>query len=291
MKFGDFEIFIVSDGILGLDGGAMFGVVPKPLWEKLIPADDKNRITLGMNCLLIKTPEKNILVDTGAGDKEKDKFQNIYKINRNGGLFSSLKEIDLKPGDIDIVINSHLHFDHAGGNTIQTGGNNYKPAFPEATYFIQKGEWQEGISPNERNQASYFNYNMKPLEKAGQLELIEGEVEITEGVRTLVTPGHTGHHQCIVVESNGQTACFMADLVPTSAHLKLPYIMSYDLFPMKTLQTRKQLYPRIIEENWLMIFEHGTDIIAGYMKNTPENPELESGLENRDRDLITPVAY
>lgn len=291
MKLGQFELKIVSDGTIGLDGGAMFGVVPKVLWEQLIPADDKNRITLGLNSVYIKTPEKQILVETGVGSKEKSKFEKIYRVERDGGLMGCLEKIGVKPGDIDIVINTHLHFDHAGGNTVRNDDGTYSPAFSHARYYIQKGEWEEAVSAHERNQASYFEYNLRPVEEAGQLELIDGETEIVTGIETIITPGHTGDHQCVLIQSEGEKACFLGDLVPMTPHLKLPYIMSYDLYPVKTLEAKREIYRRAIDEHWLLLFVHDTFMVGAYLEGTPDAPELKPGIENPGEDIITPIPY
>lgn len=267
MKLGAFEIYPLTDGTFRLDGGAMFGVVPKVLWEKHHPADERNRIHLELGVLLIKAHGMNILVDTGIGNKGEAKFNEIYKIDRNPSIEASLAGQNLSPGEIDLVINTHFHFDHAGGNTQKDPRGRIQPTFPKATYFIQKGEWEFANRPNERTHGSYLLENYEVLPKAGRLDLLEGDSEILKGVSVIRTPGHTEHHQSIFIESDGQKALFFGDLIPTAAHLPLPYIMGYDLFPLTTLETKRTLLRQAVEERWLLIFQHDPKIRMGYLKN------------------------
>ena len=265
MKLGKFTLISLSDGTFWLDGGAMFGVVPKVIWEKLNPADELNRIELGLNPLLIQTGEKNILIDTGIGDKFDEKFKKIFRVDKSQHLLNSLGNIGLKPEDIDIVINTHLHFDHCGGNTCVKEGK-IVPTFPNAKYVIQKGEWENAINPNERTRASYLKENFVPIEEAGQLELIEGDVEILPGIRVYVTGGHTKSHQVVFIEAGDKKAVYLGDLIPTASHIKLPYIMGYDLYPIETLEKKRELLPKAISENWLLVFEHDPKITMGYLE-------------------------
>ncbi|HLG22369.1 MAG TPA: MBL fold metallo-hydrolase [Candidatus Manganitrophaceae bacterium] len=275
MKLGQFEIYPLTDGAFRLDGGAMFGVVPKVLWEKHHPPDDRNRIQLELGVLLIKAHGMNILVDTGIGNKGDAKFNEIYKVERRPSIEESLSKLHLFPADIDLVINTHFHFDHAGGNTKRDDRGHIHPTFPKATYFIQKGEWEFANAPNERTRGSYLLENYEVLPKEGRLELLEGDSEILKGISVVRTPGHTEHHQSIFIESNGQKALFFGDLIPTAAHLPLPYIMGYDLFPLTTLETKRKLLEQAMEEHWLLIFQHDPKIRMGYLKKSEGRPLLE----------------
>jgi glyoxylase-like metal-dependent hydrolase (beta-lactamase superfamily II) len=264
MKFGDFEIFVISDGEMKLDGGAMFGVVPKVLWQKLSPPDPDNRIRLGLNLLLIKTGSKNILIDTGCGDKYNKKERKIYGLSETNKLAGCLDSLGLRTEDIDIVVNTHFHFDHCGGNT-SFREDKIVPTFPRAEYVVQQKEFEEAVAPHERNQASYLNENWEALLENGQLSLIDGEAEITPGVTCLPTPGHTLGHQSVLVESLDQSLLFLGDLCPTQAHVPLPWIMAYDLYPRLTLETRRSLYQVAFTQQWTLFFEHDPDHPVGLL--------------------------
>ena len=253
MKLGSFEIYALSDGTFALDGGQMFGVVPKPLWERKMPADSRNRVRLGLNCLLVRTGRHNLLVETGIGDKFAPKYADIYGIDKSTTLLDDLARAGLGVNDIDIVINTHLHFDHCGWNTRRTDGK-ILPTFPRARYFIQQGEWEHALHPSERDAASYVPEFFRAAE--AQTELLEGNQEIVPGVSVEVMPGHTRHMQCVWIESEGQRACFVGDLVPTQAHLPYPWIMAFDLDPLETLASKHRLLPRLLEEQSLVIFPH-----------------------------------
>ena len=244
----------------------MFGVIPRVLWEKTTTPDGINRIRLGLNCLLVRTESKNILIDTGCGDKYSEKELRIYGIDSSPSLFQELERVRITPSEIDLVINTHLHFDHCGGNTRVVDGNPV-PSFPNATYLISAQEYKDANSANERTQASYFQHNWAPLEETGQMRLIEGEEEVQPGITVLHTPGHTLGHQSVKISSEGQTMFFFGDLCPTAAHVPLPWIMSYDLFPLTTLETRKKIYRRAVEEDWLVVFEHDPHCAAGRLKH------------------------
>ena len=258
---GAWRVHAIQAGGQRLDGGAMFGVVPKPLWERRIPADDRNRIALGMRCLLIEHDDGLVLIDTGAGNKENDKFLGIYGIENAGqegrtALEDGLHAAGYKPDDVALVINSHLHFDHGGGNTWRDGGGAIRPTFPNARYIMQAGEYHYATHTNERTAASYFAPNFVPVHEAGQTEFVEGEREIVPGITVVPTPGHVPFHQGILLQSRGETAFYLADLVPTVAHLPLPWIMGYDVEPLVTLETKRRILRRAHEEGWLVIFEH-----------------------------------
>ncbi|MBS0181900.1 MAG: MBL fold metallo-hydrolase [Nitrospira sp.] len=270
MKLGAFEIYPVSDGRFRLDGGAMFGVVPKVLWEKCCPADGLNRISLSLTTLLIKANGKNILVDTGLGPKEDEKFQRMFAIERTPTILESLKRLGLGPDDIHLVINTHLHFDHAGGNTIRDDHEHIGPTFPKARYVIQRGEFEDAACANERTRASYRSENIAPIDHINQWEFLHGDTELVPGVTTVVTAGHTRYHQSVKIESEGQIAFFLGDLIPTVSHLPLPYIMGYDLFPIQTLETKRWVLDRAFEERWLLLFEHDPVVQAGYVRKDQE---------------------
>jgi glyoxylase-like metal-dependent hydrolase (beta-lactamase superfamily II) len=256
---GSLRIHALDAGRQRLDGGAMFGVVPKPLWEKRIPADARNRIPLALRCLLVEAPEALVLVDTGIGNKEDDRFREIYGVENEGEptrLEDAIRAAGFAPDDIDIVLLTHLHFDHAGGATVRGVDGTVSPAFPGARHVVQRGELDFAASPSERVRASYLERNLAPLTRAGIWSLVEGEAEITRGVRVLPTPGHTPYHQSVLVESDGETACYLADACPTVAHIPLPWIMGYDLEPLVSLETKRALWRRARDEDWLLVFEH-----------------------------------
>ena len=274
---GRFRLHALEAGLQRLDGGAMFGVVPKVLWEKRIAPDERNRIPLALRCLLVETPDTLVLIDTGVGNKESEKFRDIYGIENEGSptrLEDALRAAGYSPEDVDVVVNTHLHFDHAGGNTFRDPEGVVRLAFPRARYFVQRGEWEYAHWKNERIQASYLPDNFDPVEREGRFEFIEGEREIVPGVRVVPTPGHTPHHQSVLVESEGERACFLADLIPTTAHLPLPWIMGYDVEPLRTLETKRWLLRRAREEGWLLVFEHDAEVPWGYLAPGEERPTL-----------------
>lgn len=277
MKLGDYRLYLVSDGSFGLDGGAMFGVVPKVLWQKSIPPDEFNRIELGLNCLLILTSKYKLLVDTGIGEKFNTKLKNIYAISKSTNLLKSLKAIGITPDEIDVVINTHLHFDHAGGNTRESGGK-LVCTFPKAKYIIQKGEWEDATKPNDRTKGSYLEENFLPLEKSNQLELIDGNCQIEKGVRTYITGGHTLHHQVVLVEDAEQVALYLGDLIPTSHHLKIPWVMGYDLYPLDTIKMKRKLLDRALDEKWLLCLEHDPKMGMGYLEKDDDKLMIREDL-------------
>lgn len=267
---GSFEIYGLRDGYFCLDGGTMFGVVPKVLWEKSFPSDERNRIKLALNSLLIKTNKALILIETGIGPKLDQKSVDIYSVEREPGLVPNLEKLGFKAEEINFVINTHLHFDHCGCNTSKSERGEIAPTFTKAKYIIQKGEWEHALHPNERDKKSYLDLNFLPLEKYGQLKLVEGDQEITEGVEVIVVPGHTAAHQCVRIRSQGKTLFFLGDLIPTSAHIGLSYIMSYDLFPLETLKNKKKYYDKAIKENWIFAFVHDPQFYFGRVKKEDE---------------------
>jgi glyoxylase-like metal-dependent hydrolase (beta-lactamase superfamily II) len=243
----------------------MFGVVPKPLWSRQIPPDERNRIQLAMRCLLIETPDGHVLVDTAVGNKDDAKFGDIYGIENEGNptrLEDSLRGLGVDPGDIACVVSTHLHFDHAGGNTAQLEDGAVAPAFPRARYVIRRGEWEMAHSDNLRIRASYLSANFDPLMEHGVIDFVDEDVEIAPGVRLVGMPGHTEDHQGVLVDLGDTTVCYPADLVPTAAHVRLPWIMAYDLEPLVTLAEKERWLTRAGEEGWLLVFEHDPLIAA-----------------------------
>ncbi|MBW3629397.1 MAG: MBL fold metallo-hydrolase [Gemmatimonadetes bacterium] len=270
---GDFRIHALEAGLQRLDGGAMFGVVPKPLWESRIPADERNRIPLALRCLLVETADELVLIETGIGNKENEKFIRIYGVENAAPpgyadapdrLQAAVRAAGFSPDDVGVVVNTHLHFDHAGGNSYRDGAGEVRLSFPGARYVVQRGEWEYAHWRNERTQASYLRDNFDPVRTAGALDLVEGDVEVVPGISTLRTPGHVPHHQSVRVRSGGETACFVADLIPTMAHLPLPWIMGYDVEPLVTLESKRALLERAEEERWLLVSTHDPVIPWGY---------------------------
>lgn len=249
----------VGAGSLWLDGGAMFGVVPKPLWSRRAPPDERNRIPLAMRCLLVETDSATVLVDTGLGNKENAKFHDIYGVDNSGDptrLEDSLALLGVGPTDIDVVINTHLHFDHAGGNTVADEDGTVRPAFTQARYAIRRGEYEFARLDNERVRASYIQRNFQPLVDAGRVDFIEDDGEVVPGVGVLHTPGHTPHHQSVWVDLGGERVLYLADLVPTRAHLPLPWVMGYDIEPLVTLASKTAVLASAAAEGWWLAFEH-----------------------------------
>jgi glyoxylase-like metal-dependent hydrolase (beta-lactamase superfamily II) len=274
LRLGDLEFLVLPDGTLRLDGGAMFGVVPKPMWEKKAAADERNRILLSMNCLLIRAAGKNILVETGAGDKWDAKRRDIYAIDGAPRLLDQLAAHGVKPEQVDFVINTHLHFDHCGWNTRMVDGK-ARPTFPNARYVVQQRDFEHAKRPTERDRASYILDNYLPVEAAGQWWLLEGEREIVPGVSVFPAPGHTPAMQCVRLEGGGKTAIFLADLVPTTAHLPLAWIMGFDLFPLTTLENKKKWLPQIARHGWLALFAHDSIVRAAYLRDRDGALDIE----------------
>jgi glyoxylase-like metal-dependent hydrolase (beta-lactamase superfamily II) len=257
MQFGNYRVEIVPDCDFRLDGGAMFGVVPRNLWSKFCPPDERNRIRMSMNCVFVEAGKERILIETGIGDKWSDKHRAIYGIDRRRTLADSLQSIaGVKPDEITIVVNTHLHFDHAGGNTKLDESGKARPLFPQARYFISKAEYEHAEAPSERDKASYFADNWRPLKESGQLELKPADYEVAPGLRMETHPGHNRSMQCWRLAQNGQTLFGFADLVPMRAHVPFAWVMGYDLYPVETVEAKKRLLPQAAREGWTCLFYH-----------------------------------
>jgi len=263
LSLGDFELIAVSDGIYHLDGGAFFGVVPKSLWQKKTTPDENNRVPAGLNSVVVRTDEHTVLIETGIGNKLPDKLVAIY--GQPAQLLNSLSAAGIPLDDIDVVINTHLHFDHCGWNTIRRG-DHYVATFPKARYYVQEGEWQHARRRLERDAISYMSANYDPLVANEQMQLLHGDQQIVPGIAVKVFAGHTRHMQAVVVESAGKTACYISDLIPTTAHLDLNWVMAFDLFPLETIESRKRFYSQAIPRQWLTVFTHDPGVPWAYLK-------------------------
>ena len=261
-SIGDFELTALSDGIYRLDGGALFGIVPKVLWSKRVSADEKNLVPVGLNSVLVRTGEKNIMIETGIGNKLSEKMVEIY--GQPAELLDNLSVAGVSPEDIDIVINTHLHFDHCGWNTVRRNGA-VAPTFPKATYYVQEGEWKHAHE-GQRDSVSYLYENYNPLLESGRMKLLKGNQKIVPGISVEVFPGHTRDMQAVIIQSGGKTACYISDLIPTSAHIEVNWVMSFDLYPLETIESRKRYYARAIPENWLTMFTHDPAIPWAYVQ-------------------------
>ncbi len=295
-RLGNLTCHAIDAGGFKLDGGAMFGVVPKPLWSKRIAADDQNRIQLALRCLLVEHPDGLVLIDTGVGNKEDPKFLATYGIDNAvaGGrtrLESAFQSLGHSPADVAWVINTHLHFDHAGGNTyVESGGDGVsvggpRLTFPNATYVTQWGELEFARNLNERTRASYMAANFEPVAEAGKWKLLRGDVDVLPGISVWVTPGHVPYHQSVVLKSDKETLVYLADLMPTSHHLGFPWIMGYDLEPLKTLESKRRLLRIAEDEGWWFFFEHDAEVIMGRLGSDDRGPALA------DVVRVSPAAF
>jgi glyoxylase-like metal-dependent hydrolase (beta-lactamase superfamily II) len=254
LTLGDFELTVFSDGTYHLDGGAYFGVIPKVMWSRKVEADANNYVETGLNSLLIRTGNKTVLVETGIGNKLSDRMIKFY--GQPAKLLENLAAAGIAPEDIDIVINTHLHFDHCGWNTLRDKNGKIVPTFPRAKYYAPEGEWHYARRPSERDAISYIHDNYDPLVTSGQMTLLKGGEEIVPGISVKTFPGHTEYMQGVIVQSAGKTACYISDLIPTTAHLDLAWGLSFDLFPLQTIESKKQYYALSIPEKWLTVFTH-----------------------------------
>ena len=265
---GSLRCIALEAGIQRLDGGAMFGVVPKPLWERRITPDERNRIALAMRCLLVEHPDGLVLIDTGLGNKEDAKFRDIYGVENAGPggrtqLEAALGEAGYRAEDVKWVINTHLHFDHAGGNTWLDAGSQVRLSFPNATYVVQSGDLDFGRHANERTRASYLPHNYEPVAEAGKFQLLSRDATVLPGVSVRVLPGHVPFLQGVLLESGGERLFYLADLMPTRHHLPLPWIMGYDVEPLRTLESKRALIRDALAGEWLLFFEHDPDLVMG----------------------------
>lgn len=278
MKIGKYELIPLDSGTFGLDGGAMFGIIPKPLWERTNPADDKNRIKLGARCLLLKSEERNILIDTGIGNNWDDKFHKIYDLkNQTTNLENSLAENGITPEEIDTVLLTHLHFDHTGGSTKFEKGE-WVPAFPNAKYIVQKEHFEWAINPSDRDRGSFIKNRFEPLREKGVLELTTN-TQFDDEIEAVVINGHTFSQQMIKISDSTNTVLYCGDLLPTSSHIPIPYVMGYDLQPLVTVKEKQDILPKAIEENWILFFEHDPYCVAGRVEKTEKGFKLKEKVE------------
>jgi len=264
ISLGDFELTVLSDGNYISDGGAFFGVVPKPMWERKVKPDEQNRIYAGLNSVLVRTGKQNILIETGIGNKLSEKMRKIYLPKEL--LLENLHLAGLAPEDINMVINTHLHFDHCGWNTIDRGGRAFA-TFPKARYYAQEGEWNHGQLQMERDKVSYISDNYNPLIQSGHMQLLNGPAELAPGISVEIYPGHTRNMQAVILRSGGQTACYISDLIPATWHMHPTWVMAYDLFPLETIANKHRYYAEAIPEKWLTIFTHDPDVPWAYLEN------------------------
>ncbi|MCA9751504.1 MAG: MBL fold metallo-hydrolase [Gemmatimonadetes bacterium] len=275
MRIGDVEWHLVSDGTFRLDGGAMFGVVPKPLWERRTSPDERNRITLGTNCLLIRSCGRIVLVDTGNGRKEDAKFREIFGFGEETDLVTSLAAHGVAPADVDTVVYTHLHFDHAGGGTRRDEDGRVVPVFPNARHVVQRAELEDAESPTVRSSASYLPHNWRPIADAGLLDVVDGEIDVAPGVRTMLMKGHVRALTGIVIESGNEKLVYPTDNMPTSAHAPVPWVMGYDLYPLDTVAFKERYLPAAIDENWIVAFEHDPVVGAARIRREGRGLEFE----------------
>lgn len=263
---GDFELTVFSDGCYLLDGGAFFGIIPKVLWQKKVQADELNRVATGLNSVLVRTGKQTVLIETGIGNKLGEKMQRIYEPQAK--LLDNLRAGGVSAEEIDVVINTHLHFDHCGWNTLRREGK-IVPTFPKASYYVQRGEWEAAREQRERDAISYISENYDPLIESGQMRLLEGDLEIVPGISVQVYSGHTRWMQAVMIESRGQTACYISDLIPTTAHLDLTWGMAFDLYPLETIENKKRFYAEAVPGKWLVIFTHDANTPWAYVDELP----------------------
>jgi glyoxylase-like metal-dependent hydrolase (beta-lactamase superfamily II) len=277
MNFGDYRVDVIPDCEFRLDGGAMFGVVPRNLWSKHFPPDEQNRIRMTMNCVFIEAGNERVLIETGIGEKWSEKHRAMYGIDRRRPLGESLRGIaGVVPEEITIVVNTHLHFDHAGGNTKIDESGKAVPQFPNARYFVSQAEFEHAESPSERDRASYLADNWRPLKQTGQLELKTANYEVVPGLTMETYPGHNRSMQCWRLEQNGQTMFGFADLVPTRAHVPFAWVMGYDLYPVETVEAKKRLLPQAAREGWTCLFYHDPDEPLGQIVESGRSLSVRS---------------
>ncbi len=261
MKIGKYELFAAETGVFGLDGGAMFGIIPKPLWSKTNPADDQNRVTLHARNLLLVSGSRKILIDTGIGNNWDEKFSQIYRLDQNEFTLSkSLEKLNVTPAEITDVILTHLHFDHTGGSTMLIDGK-WIPSFPNAKYHVQKKHFDWAMNPIEKDRASFIQPRFLPLKEEGLLNFIEGDKQLDDEIEVITINGHTIFQQMVKISDSSNTVLYCGDLFPFASHIPIPYVMGYDLQPMITIQEKKKILPAAIEQNWKLFFEHDPEVI------------------------------
>jgi len=281
LTLGDFELSVFSDGTYPLDGGALFGVVPKVMWSRKVTADEKNHVITGLNSLVIRmdgprTGRKTVLVETGMGNKLSDRMIKFY--GQPAQLLDNLATGGIAPEDVDIVINSHLHFDHCGWNTIRDKSGKIVPTFPRAKYYAPEGEWQYARHPSERDAISFISENYDPLVESGRMTLLKGGEEILPGITVQTFPGHTAHMQAVIIRSEGRTACYISDLIPTTAHIDTTWGMSFDLYPLQTIGSKKRYYAQSIPEKWLTVFPHDATTPWAYVEKGESGKMVAKGV-------------
>jgi glyoxylase-like metal-dependent hydrolase (beta-lactamase superfamily II) len=268
IRLGAFDLTVVSDGTYFLDGGNFFGIVPKVLWQKRAEPDELNRLAVGLNSVLVRGAGKTILIETGIGNKLSEKMARNFAPQAK--LLDNLRAAQCEPEQVDIIINSHLHFDHCGWNTVRGQAGRIAPTFPNATYYAPRGEWEVGKLQRERDAVSYISDNYDPLISSGQMKLLEGNETISPGISVETYPGHTRSMCAVHIESEGKRACYISDLIPTTNHLDLTWGMSFDLFPLETIENKKRFYARAIPEKWLVLFTHDAKVPIASVERTPE---------------------
>ncbi len=275
LKLGDKEVYSIIDNSFKIDGGAMFGVVPKVIWERLMTSDESNRITLDLNLLLVKSKSKNILIDSGIGDTLNEKQKKIYGVEKESNLEKALSEIGLKPENIDLVILTHLHLDHAGGVVKFNSRKEKIPRFPRAKYVIQKEEWKYALQPDERTQATYMVDNFMALDECGAIDLADGDKEIVPGIKVKLAGGHTKGQQVVFIEGGGKTILFPGDIIPTISHLRIPYVAGVDIYPLEVMEVKKKLIKEALENKWMIAFDHEIDTKICYLKRINDKIEAK----------------
>ncbi|MGA8442869.1 MAG: MBL fold metallo-hydrolase [Candidatus Sulfotelmatobacter sp.] len=302
LNLGDFELSIFSDGTYPLDGGAFFGVIPKIMWSRKAVADERNYVQAGLNSLLIRTGKQSVLVETGIGNKLSERMIKFY--GQPAQLLANLAAAGVAPEDIDIVINTHLHFDHCGWNTVRDKEGGIVPTFPRATYYAPEGEWQYARKPSERDSISYLPENYDPLVASGQMILLKGDEEIVPGISVKTFPGHTAHLQAVIIDGQpGQSrigkgtdsaqrsrrkestalapeatmACYTSDLIPSTAHIDITWGMSFDLYPLQTIESKKRYYAKALREKWLTVFTHDATTPWGYVEKDESGKMVARG--------------
>jgi glyoxylase-like metal-dependent hydrolase (beta-lactamase superfamily II) len=278
MRFGDLELYSLHENNFWIDGGVMYGVVPRVLWEKLSPPDGSNRVGLRANLLLIRSSDQNVLVESGLGNDIPDKWKENFGLREPSHLTTELATVGLEPEDIHQVILTHLHSDHSGG-CIRRDAATFVPVFPRAQHVVQRQEWEDALEPDVRSRVSYIKEMLLPLEERGLLRLMDGDDEILPGVRIQVTGGHTRGHQVVLIESGGQTAFYTGDLIPTTSHLRTAYVPSVDLYPTESMRAKAELIQRAVDGRWLVFFGHDTEVDAGYLSRNERGRVVVEAVE------------